>query len=668
MAVVIKTKNNATGTPASLEVGELAVNTTDGKLFVGSAIGGVISLNDNLLPLNNTWTGLNTFTDGLISTGAGTGSFRAGSISTGLSQQGDYSIAIGDTAGAATQGTLAVAVGYQAGMTTQGQRGVAIGFSAGENTQSDYAVAIGESAGGTSQGDSAVAVGALAGSSNQKFSAVAIGPAAGKTTQGSNAIAVGYRAGDTDQGNNGIIISSIGTVKNDTTAGHIHIASNSASLDYTGAAGWSISNGSVDVAFPSTAGTLALTTDISNLLPLNNTWTGSNEFGNVASAGTLIDNGTVQLRDNSKLGVVYINAYPAVNTTGGVVAIATFGGAGGATQTNLSLNVMNGQTGLAMRVVKTINTVFSITSDGLINTTDGLEVEGDVVIGFPTVTDEKVVVDGDIKIDNGGAGFGILHFGITSDKTKIVGRDNSHATLANTIDFSTDSSVRVRIDGSGILNAYKGFTSEGSQVNSFRAGTRAGATSQKTESIAIGADAGSNTQSTRAIAIGAGAGNQQQGAGSIALGYLAGGGSTSQHANSIVISSAGAAVQSSVAGSITIQSSTSFLYTGGTNVYDWVHSGTMTSFSDERLKKDIEPITNALAKVQSLNGVTFKYIDKNTVNRDTGLIAQNVQAVLPEAIKEVNNEGHLGLAYGNMVGLLVEAIKELTAKVEALEA
>ena len=64
MPVVIKTKNAAAGTPASLEVGELAVNTTDGKLFVGSAVGGVITLSDNLLPLDNTWTGTNTFTGG----------------------------------------------------------------------------------------------------------------------------------------------------------------------------------------------------------------------------------------------------------------------------------------------------------------------------------------------------------------------------------------------------------------------------------------------------------------------------------------------------------------------------------------------------------------------------------------------------------------------------
>tara|TARA_R110000822_G_scaffold150255_2_gene289359 strand:- start:2425 stop:3918 length:1494 start_codon:yes stop_codon:yes gene_type:complete len=70
MSVVIQTKNNATGTPASLAVGELAVNTTDGKLFVGSAVGGVITISDNLLPLANTWTGLNTFTAGLnVTTG-----------------------------------------------------------------------------------------------------------------------------------------------------------------------------------------------------------------------------------------------------------------------------------------------------------------------------------------------------------------------------------------------------------------------------------------------------------------------------------------------------------------------------------------------------------------------------------------------------------------------
>ena len=49
----------------------------------------------------------------------------------------------------------------------------------------------------------------------------------------------------------------------------------------------------------------------------------------------------------------------------------------------------------------------------------------------------------------------------------------------------------------------------------------------------------------------------------------------------------------------------------------------------------------------------------------TGVIAQEVQAVLPEAVHD--NEGTLGVAYGNMVGLLIEAVKELSGKVESLE-
>ena len=100
-----------------------------------------------LLSSSNTWTGNNTFTDGLQSTGAGTDSFRAGS-------------------------------------------------------------------------------------------------SAGATTQGDSSVAIGLKAGETSQGNNGIIISSKGSAVDDNTAGHIHIASNIASLDYTNADGWSATDAS----------------------------------------------------------------------------------------------------------------------------------------------------------------------------------------------------------------------------------------------------------------------------------------------------------------------------------------------------------------------------------------------------------------------------------------
>ena len=97
-------------------------------------------------------------------------------------------------------------------------------------------------------------------------------------------------------------------------------------------------------------------------------------------------------------------------------------------------------------------------------------------------------------------------------------------------------------------------------------------------------------------------------------------------------------------------------------------SGTVTapnfvSSSDARLKSDIAPIADALVKVQALNGVTFTMAGSDA--RQMGLIAQQVQRVAPEAVVEA--EGILRIAYGNLVGLLVEAIKDLATQVEQLK-
>ena len=106
---------------------------------------------------------------------------------------------------------------------------------------------------------------------------------------------------------------------------------------------------------------------------------------------------------------------------------------------------------------------------------------------------------------------------------------------------------------------------------------------------------------------------------------------------------------------------------------DLTVSGNITAFgspSDIRLKENIEPITNALDKVSQLGGYTFNY--KKDPNRLTGVIAQEVEKVLPEAIytsKGLNEdeEEHLVVRYGNMVGLLIEAIKELKTEIEELK-
>ena len=92
-------------------------------------------------------------------------------------------------------------------------------------------------------------------------------------------------------------------------------------------------------------------------------------------------------------------------------------------------------------------------------------------------------------------------------------------------------------------------------------------------------------------------------------------------------------------------------------------SSNITAYSDVRLKANIEIIPDALAKVLTLRGVTYDRVDCDN-ERQTGLIAQEVQAVLPEAVRDDGE--HLSVAYGNVVGLLVQAIKELNEKVDQL--
>lgn len=95
-------------------------------------------------------------------------------------------------------------------------------------------------------------------------------------------------------------------------------------------------------------------------------------------------------------------------------------------------------------------------------------------------------------------------------------------------------------------------------------------------------------------------------------------------------------------------------------------TGNITAYSDERLKEDVAVIPDALHKVSQLRGVT--YARKDSGDRHTGLIAQEVQAILPEAVVTADDEdGTLSVAYGNLVGLLVEAIKELQEEVRELK-
>ena len=117
---------------------------------------------------------------------------------------------------------------------------------------------------------------------------------------------------------------------------------------------------------------------------------------------------------------------------------------------------------------------------------------------------------------------------------------------------------------------------------------------------------------------------------------------------------------------VTNGNSTARLTFSGEN-YGLTVSGNVTAYSDARLKENVELIPDALEKVQKLRGVTFTRNDhKDTERRHVGVIAQEVEAVLPEAVWD-GEDGIKNVAYGNMVGLLIEAVKELKAEVEELK-
>jgi hypothetical protein len=97
-------------------------------------------------------------------------------------------------------------------------------------------------------------------------------------------------------------------------------------------------------------------------------------------------------------------------------------------------------------------------------------------------------------------------------------------------------------------------------------------------------------------------------------------------------------------------------------------TGTLTaidfnSASDENLKYNIKEIENSIEKISKLKGVSFNW--KTTNNPSMGVIAQNVEEILPELVFTSN--GQKTVNYGGLIGLLISAINELNEKINKSE-
>jgi hypothetical protein len=102
------------------------------------------------------------------------------------------------------------------------------------------------------------------------------------------------------------------------------------------------------------------------------------------------------------------------------------------------------------------------------------------------------------------------------------------------------------------------------------------------------------------------------------------------------------------------------LYLSGT-----ANAANFNTTSDATLKTNVETLSGSLDAVKSLRGVSFDWLENG--GSEIGVIAQEVEAVLPDVVS-TNDEGIKSVKYGNMVAVLIEAIKEQQLRIEALEA
>lgn len=153
-------------------------------------------------------------------------------------------------------------------------------------------------------------------------------------------------------------------------------------------------------------------------------------------------------------------------------------------------------------------------------------------------------------------------------------------------------------------------------------------------------------------------------------------------ANQVIASASTGAVTLSLPQSIGTSSNVSFGTITGTTILATTvlrSSGDVVAFfsSDARLKENVVPIDNALHLLSQIRGVRYDWTDEAIEKKggedgyfvrkkDVGVIAQEVEAILPEIVAE-NPEGIKGVKYERLIALLIEAVKELKAEVDALK-
>jgi hypothetical protein len=287
--------------------------------------------------------------------------------------------------------------------------------------------------------------------------------------------------------------------------------------------------------------------------------------------------------------------------------------------------------------------VDSILVDGAINT----DASGNVGI----VTSSPRDVSGYVSLALNDTTGGLLDFYATGTRVGTVSGNSSNMSLSTVtaipMVFSTNTNEAMRIDSGGRLNIGTSSNYNLAVLNLYRNSTDASALVQNIYNNAATLTTKKSNVILRVSSNGSGADAYINITDNVANNYNFGG------------NNGGAYVQAN---------------TNGVRLTDGATS--WSSDSDERVKDIIEPITDAANKVSTLRAVIGKYKTDEEGTRRSFLIAQDVQAVLPEAVVAQQDEiGTLSLAYTDTIPLLVAAIQEqqaiitdLKARIETLEA
>ena len=218
----------------------------------------------------------------------------------------------------------------------------------------------------------------------------------------------------------------------------------------------------------------------------------------------------------------------------------------------------------------------------------------------------------------------------------------------------------ITIDGSGVITAH---ASGSSGVSSIYAGTGVSVNANTgSVTVSIGQAVGTNSDVTfRTLTVSDGAASDTVATFSGLVNLQAG--TTGPH---VIYTGGGNYGLGLTNGSYGTPANTWLFGDGSASFGGTVSAPTFNSTSSRKWKTNITPITNALDTVTKLQGVTFDWNNKD-LNNDFGLIAEEVNEILPTVVGKDKDGEISGVDYGRLTAILIEAVKELSAKVKQLE-